>query len=124
LELVALWSGKETVLVINAVRSGANLGTIYRLDVRGSNPIPASVFGRSTDSVSLAEAVELARALRQLPRRLILFGVEGEEFALGSPMTPAVSESLRLLVDLISEEITKTNARHYSLGRMSKDVIG
>jgi hydrogenase maturation protease len=43
-----------------------------------------------THAFGLAAAVELARALQRLPRRLVLVGVEGAEFEAGAALTPPV----------------------------------
>ena len=40
--------------------------------------IPAHRFRSYTHTTGISETVELARALDQLPRRLIVFGIEGK----------------------------------------------
>src|SRR5712692_1537146 len=60
--LIDAWesSGASLVILIDAVCSGAEPGTVYRLDVNNKT-IPTSFFNYSTHAFSLAEAIELAR---------------------------------------------------------------
>lgn len=76
------------LVVIDATRSGAAPGTRVTLD--GATPLPRGVFAASSHLFGLAEAVETARALGLLPRRLTVHGIEGAEFGFGSGLSPAV----------------------------------
>src|SRR5262245_29698091 len=60
--LMEAWQGAGAVFVIDAAVSGAAPGTIRRFDA-GARQIPKGPFRRSTHAFSLAEAVELARAM-------------------------------------------------------------
>ena len=42
----------------------------------------------------LPEAVELARELDRLPRRLVVYGIEGESFEAGEGLSPAVETTV------------------------------
>ena len=80
--LLEAWRGADFVILIDAVHSGGEPGTIYRIDGHAEQ-IPRSFFHYSTHAFSLPEAVEMARALGQLPRRLVVYGIEGKNFASG-----------------------------------------
>ena len=77
--LMELWSGADRVIVVDATCTAAAPGTIRRFDVTRC-PLPAVMFFGSTHAFSLVEAVELSRALNQLPGELIIYGVAGAEF--------------------------------------------
>jgi len=49
----------------------------------------------------VAEAVELARALGRLPRRLTLVGVEAQAVDLGAPLSAPVRDSVDDAVDAV-----------------------
>jgi hydrogenase maturation protease len=69
--LLDLLEGADEVVIIDAAASGAEPGTIHRLDaVAGA--LPAGMFTMSTHSMGLAHAIELARTLGQLPKRCII----------------------------------------------------
>jgi len=100
------WQGAEAVILIDAVRSGAPAGTIYRLDACAET-VPLAWFRCSTHAFSVAEAIALARALNRLPPRLIVFAVEGERFDAGVGLSPGVERAVDELVRRGVEEIDR-----------------
>ena len=102
--LMELWKGADRVIVIDAVRSGAVPGTVSRFD--GTlRPLPASMFRDSTHAFSLVEAVELSRTLDQLPRQLIVYGVEGQKFEVGTDLSPAVEFGIQSVAERVLQEV-------------------
>ena len=97
--LLDLWTGHGPVVVVDAVRSGAQAGTVHWLETGRSGP-PVSTrawthTGRGgTHAVGLAEMVELGRALGRLPAHLVIVGVEAESFDHGAPLTPRVATAV------------------------------
>jgi hydrogenase maturation protease len=88
------WSGADTVVMIDAVVSGARPGTLHRLDVSEA-PLPASQRSPSSSHIlDVGQIVELARALHRLPAHLLIFGIEGEQFEQGADLSPAVQAAL------------------------------
>jgi hydrogenase maturation protease len=90
--LMEAWRGVETVIIIDAVMSGAGPGTIHRLDAK-TQPFPKDAFRCSTHAFGVAEAIELSRALGEFPRRLVVYGVEGKNFAAGVGLSPEVEKA-------------------------------
>ncbi|HEX9780514.1 MAG TPA: hydrogenase maturation protease [bacterium] len=88
-ELLDAWAAHEHVVLIDAVASGARPGTIHRLAV-SEGPVPAELRQHSTHGMGVADAIELARAMRRLPARVMVYGIEGDCFDPGAPVTPAV----------------------------------
>lgn len=102
--LIEAWKNFSAVIVIDAAQSGASPGTIHRLDATRV-AIPTRFFHYSTHAFSVAEAVELARSLNQLPRRLILFAVEGRDFSGGEKLSPEVAGAVDELVNRLRIEL-------------------
>lgn len=102
--LMDSWKGAGAVILVDAVQAGGAPGTIHRLDAQVA-PIPAQFFHYSTHAFSVAEAVELARALDELPPRLILYGIEGESFEAGAPLSPAVARAVPEVAQRVRQEI-------------------
>lgn len=101
--LMDSWREYETVFVIDAVCSGSQAGTIFRIDATNQS-VPKRFFNYSTHAFSLAEAVELARVLQQLPHRLTIYGIEGKNFSAGTEISPEIkTASDELIQKLISE---------------------
>jgi len=81
--LLDRWEGRDAVLIVDTMRSGAPPGTIRRLDVT-DGPLPrAAQETGSTHAIALGEAIELARALGRLPPRVVVHAVEGRLFEIG-----------------------------------------
>lgn len=102
--LLARLEGAAAAYLIDACASGAPPGTVHRFDVSAA-PLPHGVFGLSTHGMGLAAAVELARALGQLPLRCIVYAIEGESFAPGAPLSLPVSAAVAEVVRCLGPEI-------------------
>lgn len=104
-ELIEAWRGYDRVIVIDAARSGAAPGTAHRLDA-SAQPFPRQFFNYSTHLFGVAEAVETARALGDLPPVVIAHAVEGADFAFGQTLSPAVAQAVDGVVEAVLAELT------------------
>jgi hydrogenase maturation protease len=102
--LIMHMDGAERVFLIDACVSGALPGDIHRFDV-SSTAMPALASGFSTHGFGPAAAVELARALGQLPRRCIIYAIEGTSFETGAPLSPPVAAAVAKVVRRLRIEI-------------------
>lgn len=102
--LLETWQGATWLLLVDAVRSGSPVGTIHRLDGRAA-PLPAGFFHYSTHAFSVAEAIELARSLDQLPPYVIVYGIEGENFDAGVGLSAAVEQAVQTVVEQVKTEV-------------------
>jgi hydrogenase maturation protease len=105
--LLEAWQGEPVVVVVDAMSSGSPAGTVRRLDATRA-PLGADFFRGSTHGLGLAEAVELARSLDRLPASLVVFGIEGTDFGLGTRLSYPVECAVREAALLISEELLAT----------------
>lgn len=101
-ELLDSWDARSRVLLVDAA-AGPHPGTIHRIDVTGAR-VPERLQTSSTHALSVAQAVELARALGRMPARLIIFAVEGEAFEIGQPMSDRVAGAIEPLAQLLLSE--------------------
>ncbi len=108
--LLDAWAGRGTVVLVDAMRSGVEPGTIRRFDASRER-LPKGAFGVSSHLFGPLEAVETARALGRLPPILIVFGIEGGSYRFGEPLSPAVERAARTLVDRIVDELKPTRSR-------------
>ncbi len=104
--LMELWQGATTVYLFDAVNSGAEVGKIHRIDA-SIQTVPAKFFSYSTHAFSVAEAVELARSLNQLPPKLIIYGVEGKNFAHGIGLSPQVEQATEEVLQQVIVELRR-----------------
>ena len=103
-KLLDLFQGADTVIVIDACLSGAKPGTVQRIDAV-ANAMPRWLGSASSHAIGLAESVELARVLGQLPKRLIVYAVEAANFTLGAPLSEAVAAALDSLPTRIRDDL-------------------
>lgn len=87
--LMEAWAGADTVVLIDAIQTGAVPGTVRRFEPL-SNPLPAEILRHSTHTFSIPQAIELGRALNQLPTCLVLFGIEGRNFQAADELSPEI----------------------------------
>jgi hydrogenase maturation protease len=114
--LIEEWTGADAVIVVDAVSSKSPAGTIHRLEPL-VEPIPAALSLGSTHAFGLAETIELARALDRLPRRLTVYGIEGESFTAGQDLSPPVQAA----VEEVALELRKRLGKSASGRRQAPD---
>ncbi|TAK66080.1 MAG: hydrogenase maturation protease [Bacteroidetes bacterium] len=102
--LMELWEGYRHVIIIDAVSSGAPPGTIHILNPR-KETIPTAFFHYSTHAFSLAEAIEVCRALGNLPQTMTIIGIEGENFEAGETLSSSVHAAMKTVVEEKIREI-------------------
>ena len=108
LNLMEQWKDAQSVIVVDAVRSGKPAGSIVRIDSEELDLLPA--FGSvSSHGFGIGETVKLARALGSLPPQLVFYGIEARQFAPGAELSPEVANALEATVQLIVEELGCTS---------------
>lgn len=98
--LMEAMKDRDSVILVDAVQSGAAPGDIMRFEAH-TESLPAHFSGCSTHAFGVAEAIEMARLLSELPRRLIVFGIEGKTFKPGSDLSPEVARAIQETTDKV-----------------------
>lgn len=101
-ELIASWDCDDEVVLIDAVVTGAPPGTIHVW--KGSPPRLPSAQHFSSHGFGLAEAFRLGQALRCLPNRITVYGIEGNRFDRGERVSPEVSAAVERMAQHLAEE--------------------
>jgi hydrogenase maturation protease len=104
MELLARFEGADAAFLVDACWSGAPAGSVRRLDVNVT-PLQQGLSSLSTHGFGLAEAVELARALAQLPPYCVVYAIEGATFETGAPLSPAVAAAVADVAGRVQTEI-------------------
>jgi hydrogenase maturation protease len=105
--LLARLQEATAAILVDACVSGASPGTILRFDAAAA-PLPGGQFGLSTHGFGIGEAIELARALGQLPPQCIVYGIEAGSFAPGTLLSPAVAAAVTDVANQLFAEICGT----------------
>lgn len=103
--LVETWDQAQTVFIIDATLAGAQPGHVLRIDGLADKPAADTYAGFSTHSFGLAEAIELGKTLGKLPASLIIFGIEGKNYAKAIGLSKEVEKSARQVAGQIKDEI-------------------
>jgi len=115
LDLLGQWNGADLVVVIDALRSGAPIGTLHVLEMdtcaSAAKRTSHDEMGvTSTHGIGLAGVVRLAHAIDQCPKRLMVVGLEGERFDFGEGLSPAVQASVPAAVSRVLAMIEEVRA--------------
>ena len=102
--LIEAWGDADQVFVVDAVFSGSEPGRIHRFEVVDQE-VPALFSSHSTHAFGLAEAFELARQLDRLPASLVVYGIEGKSFEIGSGLSAEVEAAAEIVIKQIVQEI-------------------
>lgn len=93
LELMDAWAGARTVVLVDAMSSGADPGTVFRFEAH-KKPVPANLFHYSTHDFNIADTIELARLLGKLPPKVMIFGIEGADFGHGEGLSEDMAAAI------------------------------
>jgi hydrogenase maturation protease len=93
LDALDAWAAADEVIVADAVAGAGEVGAVHLLDA-SEEPIPAPFHAKGTHTFSLADVVELARAIDRLPRSLLVYGIEGGDFSTGEGLSEPVARAV------------------------------
>ncbi len=99
-DLLRVWRDYDFTYMVDAVRSGASVGTIHRIDLHKQR-VPAEFTGSSSHSIGIAESVELGRVLGILPSQCIFFGIEVGNVGMGTKVSKRVVKAADEAVHMI-----------------------
>lgn len=92
LALMELWHGRELVILIDAVVTGAVPGSLGVWDAADARFVAEGF--RGTHAVGIADAVKLARVLGRMPARLYIYGIEARRFEPGAGLSAEVEAAV------------------------------
>ncbi|HEX9756513.1 MAG TPA: hydrogenase maturation protease [Nitrospiria bacterium] len=102
--LLEAWKGSHSVFLFDAIQPAKKAGTIHRVDIQQQSLTPRFL-KFSTHGFSIFEAIELSRALEQLPTHFVVYGIEGKNFETGVGLSPEVQEALPAIIQKSEAEI-------------------
>ncbi|MEU6054561.1 hydrogenase maturation protease [Streptomyces xanthochromogenes] len=103
--LMELWEGTDLAVVVDAAHAHPSRpGLVHRLELDAGGPRSHTT---SSHGLGLGEAVELARVLGRLPRRLVVYAVEGADSSLGTGLSEPVEAVIEPLAEDVEAEITR-----------------
>ena len=104
------WRGRPRVILVDAASGTGRPGGIHRYAAHRA-PLPTGVLHASSHSWGVAEAIEMARALGELPPETIVYAIEGRSFGLGHWLSPEVQAAVGEVVEQVVAELADGRAR-------------
>jgi hydrogenase maturation protease len=102
LSLLPLLLSAGRAILVDAISAEAPSGTLVRLE--GDDVAHASMHRLSPHQVGVADLLDGARLIAELPRPLVLLGVVPELVELGLELSPAVAAAVPPLAHAVVEE--------------------
>ena len=103
--LIQMWEPTSEVVLVDAFLAQGNPGNVRVWDGIAA-PLETDLFRYSSHSVGIAEAIEMARLLGSLPKQLLIYGIEGNQFEVGTPPSAEVLQAVQKVVKMILEKHT------------------
>ena len=112
MELLPYFDDRSHILIVDAVKTGNEPGTIVRIDD------PPAFFSTKTSfhQIGLADVLGAAAITDNLPRNIMLFGIEPKEMSTGLDLSPEVAHNLSRLVDMVVAELEAIGVKVQSKG--------
>ena len=125
--LLEALDGTDVAVIIDAVRSGAEPGTVTRFDMGRHDPPLAADRGAGvagTHGLGLAAVIDLARALGRLPSRVVLVGIEADDFGhgrgLSDPVRESVPDALEHVLGVLDLDVSRGATRAVHMPALSR----
>jgi len=103
--LISAWQDADQVIVVDAAKSNAEPGTIFRFDT-ASLPLPEPLSVTTSHAFGLEEALGLADQLDKLPNSLVIYGIEGKSFSFGNELSTEVERAIEPVIEQILNDVT------------------
>ena len=103
IELLRHIRNRDCLIIIDAMKCGQAPGTVVRVE---GEDVPAAFRTRiSPHQLGLSDLLAAAMLTDELPKKLVLFGVEPESIDIGLDLTDTVEASLGGLIGAVADEL-------------------
>lgn len=105
IELLRHISGRDCLIIIDAVKGGLPPGTVARVE---GEDVPARFMTRiSPHQLGLSDLLAAAKLTGELPREMVLFGIEPKRVELGLQLSEEVAAGFERLLAVVIEELRR-----------------
>lgn len=95
MHLLELMRDAQTVILIDAVKTGEPIGTLHRFQ---NDEIAAVTTSLSTHGLGVAEAMQMGEILHLLPPHVILYGIEINDVQMQFMRSKPIEQAIETLV--------------------------
>ncbi len=105
IELLRYLEGRDLLILIDAMRAKLPPGTVFKVE---GEDVPKRFMTKiSPHQIGLSDLLAAGILSEQIPKQIILFGVEPERLETGIYLTDAVEASLEKIISAILDELAK-----------------
>jgi hydrogenase maturation protease len=102
-ELLSHIRNREYLIIIDAIKSGMPPGTVVRVE---GEDVPARFMTRiSPHQLGLSDVLAAATVSGELPKQMVLFGIEPKRIELGFTLSDEVKENFEKLIETVRGEL-------------------
>ncbi|MBA3014930.1 MAG: HyaD/HybD family hydrogenase maturation endopeptidase [Proteobacteria bacterium] len=103
IELLRYIEGRDLLIVIDAMRADLTPGTVFRVE---DEDVPKRFMSRiSPHQIGLSDLLAAGILTDQIPKRMILFGIEPESMTTGIVLSDSVNGSVDKIITAILAEL-------------------
>jgi len=97
----------DRLIVVDAVKGGAEPGSIYRFDINEVRNCPSG-FRTSVHQIGILEVIDLSGLIGKTPHTTVI-GIEPKSLDMSMELTSEIKSKIPRIIDLIFEELRKYN---------------
>ena len=106
-DLVDFIAGRKKIIVIDAVKAGEKIGTIYRLPEENLKIKPKTIM--SFHEVDLLDAIHMSIVMDEKPEEIVVIGIEPKDMSDGTELSPEIEERIPRIIEVVMEELKNGN---------------
>jgi len=96
----------DRLVVIDAVRGGAEPGSIYRFDIDDVKRCPSG-FKTSVHQIGILEVIDLSGLIGKTPHTTII-GIEPKSLEMGMELSPEIGDKMPRIIEIVLEEVCRS----------------
>jgi hydrogenase maturation protease len=105
IELLPYISNKDYLIIIDAIKGDSPPGTVLKVE---GKDVPAKFRTRiSPHQLGISDLIAVAQLTGELPKELVLFGIEPERIELGIGLSEPAKANFNRLINAIVDEIKR-----------------
>jgi hydrogenase maturation protease len=117
-ELLSHIRNRKSLIIIDALKNGMSPGTVMRVE---GEDVPARFMNRiSPHQLGLSDVLAAAMVNGELPKQMVLFGIEPKRVELGLVLSDEVRENFEKLIETVKDEL---NRMGFFLERLKEGAI-
>jgi hydrogenase maturation protease len=103
--LLNIITDADRLIVVDAVKGGAEPGTIYRFNANEIQSVPSG-FKTSVHQIGILEVIDLSALIGKTPKTSVI-GIEPKSFEMSLELSPEIRAKVPRIIELVFEELNK-----------------